>query len=50
MLEAVQDRLLTAMAEKATISKAKIKTMTRRKDLFLSAQDALKFGFCDRVE
>lgn len=50
MMEAVQDRLLDAMADRATISKTKIKSMTRRKDLYLSAQEAHKFGFCDRVE
>jgi ATP-dependent Clp protease protease subunit len=50
MLEAVQDRLLEVMAERATISKTKIKQLTRRKDLYLSAQEAHKYGFCDRVE
>lgn len=50
MLQEVQERLLDALASKANITKAKIKQLTRRKELFLSAQDALKYGFCDRVE
>lgn len=50
MLQEVQDRLLDALLERATISRTKLKQLTRRKELFLSAADAKKMGFCDRVE
>lgn len=50
MLQEVQERLLDTLASRATISKAKIKQLTRRKELFLGAEAALKYGFCDRVE
>jgi len=48
--EKVQERLIDTLAERAKISKSKIKQLIKRKDLFLSAEEALKYGFCDRVE
>jgi ATP-dependent Clp protease protease subunit len=50
MMQEVQERLLDALTERANITKARLKKMTARKELFLSAQEALKYGFCDRVE
>jgi ATP-dependent Clp protease protease subunit len=49
MLAWVEENLLDAIAERATISKTKIKNMIKRKDLFLTAQEALKYGFIDEV-
>lgn len=50
MLQEVQERLLDTLASRATISKAKLKQLTRRKELFLSAEQTMKYGLCDRVE
>lgn len=50
MFKKVQDRLIDILAERAKVSKLKIKQMIKRKDLFLSADEALKYGFCDIVE
>jgi len=46
----VNDRLLDKLTERSTISKAALKKKVARKELFLSAEEALKYGFCDRVE
>jgi ATP-dependent Clp protease protease subunit len=50
MMQEVQDRMLDALVSRAKITKTKLKQLTRRKELFLNAQEALKYGFCDRVE
>jgi ATP-dependent Clp protease protease subunit len=50
MLKGVQERHLTFLAERSTMSLRQLKTKTRRKDWYLSAQEALQYGFCDRVE
>lgn len=50
MWEEVNDRLLTKLTERANISKQALKNKVKRKELFLTAEEALKMGFCDRVE
>jgi ATP-dependent Clp protease protease subunit len=50
MWKEVNDRLLTKLTERANISKAALARKVRRKELFLSAEEALKMGFCDRIE
>jgi ATP-dependent protease ClpP protease subunit len=50
MLREVNNRLLGVLAERSNLSRAKLEEMTLRKDLFLSAAEALKYGFCDEVE
>lgn len=50
MLKGVQDRHLALLAERSNLTVRQIKTKSRRKDWFLSAEQALEFGFCDRVE
>jgi ATP-dependent Clp protease, protease subunit len=49
MLQRVEDDLLDAMVERAKISRTKIKGMIKNKDLFITAEEALKYGFCDEV-
>lgn len=49
MMKEVEERLLAAVSERATISKARIKTLIKRKDAFLTAEKALEYGFCDEV-
>lgn len=50
MWQEVNDRLLTRLTERATITKTALKKKIARKELFLSAEEALKYGFCDRIE
>lgn len=50
MWKSVNDRLLDKLVERATLTKAQLKKKVSRKELFLSAEQALEFGFCDRVE
>jgi ATP-dependent Clp endopeptidase proteolytic subunit ClpP len=50
MLRQVNNRLLGALAERSNLSREKLEEMTLRKDLFLSASEALKYGFCDEIE
>jgi len=50
MLRQVNNRLLSVLAERSNLSKEKLEEMTLRKDLFLDANDALKYGFCDEIE
>lgn len=50
MLKGVQDRHLAFLAERSNLTVRQIKAKSRRKDWYLSAEDALQYGFCDRVE
>lgn len=50
MLKGVQDRHLDLLAERSNLTKRQIINKTKRKDWFMSAQEALAQGFCDRVE
>jgi ATP-dependent protease ClpP protease subunit len=50
MLRQVNNRLLGTLADRSNLSREKLEEMTLRKDLFLSATEALKYGFCDEVE
>lgn len=45
----IQDRVLTIFAERSNLSKATIRRRWRRKDWWLSSDEALKFGFVDEV-
>lgn len=42
--------LLDILAERSTLSKRQIQTRWKRKDWWLTAQDAVRLGFADRVE
>lgn len=46
----LQDRLLDILAERSTLTKAQIKRRWTKKDDWMSADEALKLGFVDRVE
>jgi ATP-dependent Clp protease protease subunit len=46
----LQDRLLDILATKSKLSKVQIARRWKRKDDYMSADEALKLGFCDRVE
>jgi ATP-dependent Clp endopeptidase proteolytic subunit ClpP len=48
-IKRLQDRLLDILAERSTLSKAQISTRWKRKDWWLSAEDAVKLGFADRI-
>lgn len=50
MLQKVNGRLLRILAEKSNLSQDKLAEMTERKDLYLSAEEALRYGLCDEVE
>lgn len=50
MWKEVNDRLLTKLVERSTLTKAVLKKKVARKELFLNSEQALRFGFCDRVE
>jgi ATP-dependent Clp protease protease subunit len=50
MWKAVNDRLLTKLTERSTMTKATLKKKVARKEWFLTADEALKYGFCDRIE
>lgn len=50
MLKQVNERLLARIAERSNLSKEKLIELTSRKDLFLSAGEALTYGLCDEVE
>lgn len=49
MLKEVDDRLVNTLAARSNISKARIKKMMERKDVFLTAEKCLEYGFCDEV-
>lgn len=49
-IEKLQNRLLEIMAERSTLSLKQIKNRVRNKDWLLSAEEAVKFGFADRIE
>lgn len=46
----LQDRLLDILAERSTLTKAQIKRRWKKKDDWMSADEALTLGFVDRVE
>jgi ATP-dependent Clp endopeptidase proteolytic subunit ClpP len=48
--EALLADILDIMAERSTLSKRQIKQRWSRKDWYLTAEEALKYGFVDRVE
>jgi len=50
MWETVNERLLNKLVERSTMSKASLKKKVSRKEWFLTAEEALKYGFCDRIE
>jgi ATP-dependent Clp endopeptidase proteolytic subunit ClpP len=45
----LQDRLLDILAERSTLSKAQIARRWKRRDWWLSAQEALDLGFIDEI-
>lgn len=45
----MQARVLDIFAERAKISKARIKALYRRQEAYLSSADALKLGFVDEI-
>jgi ATP-dependent Clp protease protease subunit len=45
----LQDRLLTILAERSTLTKNQVARRWRRKDWWLDADECLRFGFCDEV-
>jgi len=49
MLDGVEDRMITLMAKRSKLTKRAVKAMITRKDAFMSANEALEKGFCDRV-
>jgi ATP-dependent protease ClpP protease subunit len=44
------DDLLEILAERSTLTKRQIANKWNRKDWWIKADDAVKFGFADRVE
>lgn len=49
LLAEMEDRGLALLAERSTLSVAEIKKKSERKDWWLTAKEAKKFGFVDRV-
>jgi ATP-dependent protease ClpP protease subunit len=49
MMKDVEDKLLTELAAKSNLTKTKLKAMIKRKDLFLNAEDTLKYGLIDEI-
>lgn len=50
LMKRLQDRALDIYAERASLTKTQIARRWKRKDDWMSAQEAVKFGFADRVE
>jgi len=50
MLKEVQERHLEFLASRSNMTVRELRNKTRRKDWYLSADEALKYGFIDRVE
>jgi ATP-dependent Clp protease protease subunit len=46
----LDEDVLDILAERSTLSKAQIKTKQTRRDWWITAPDALKYGFCDEVQ
>lgn len=46
----LRDDILDIYTERSTLTKRQIETKWKRRDWILTADEALKFGFCDRVE
>ena len=49
-LKKIQGRILDIFAKRSKLSKATIRRRWRRKDWWLSSEEALRFGFVDKVE
>lgn len=47
--EELNDRLFDILAERAKVSRKKLQTMAHRKDVWMSAEDCLKWGLVDAV-
>lgn len=45
----LQERLLDILSERSTMSKNQIRNRWKRKDWWLDADEALKYGFCDVI-
>lgn len=48
--ERLQKQALKILSERSTLSERAIKTKWKRKDWWMDAPEALKFGFADRIE
>lgn len=46
----LNDNLYDLLAERSTLNRAEIKKRAMRRDWYMSAQEALEFGFADQVE
>lgn len=49
LLDTIQDRLVSIVAERSTLSTEDITARTYKKDWWLSAQDSLEYGFVDEI-
>lgn len=49
-IEKLEDRLLDILAERSTLTKRQIKSRWTKTDDWMSADEALKFGFVDKIE
>jgi ATP-dependent Clp protease protease subunit len=49
-LDKYQDKLLTILAARSTMSKARIKNRWSNNDWTLTAEEALKYGFVDEIQ
>lgn len=48
-LKGLQDRILEILAARSTMTKAQVKNKWKRKDWWLSAEEAVELGFADRI-
>lgn len=46
----LRDRLIAILSERSKLTKRQIQNKWKRRDWWMSAEDAVKFGFADRVE
>ena len=49
-VEMLQDKILDILAERSTLTKRQIRNRWLRKDWWLDAETALKFGFIDSIQ
>jgi ATP-dependent Clp endopeptidase proteolytic subunit ClpP len=49
LIDKLEERMLLILAERSTMSAKQIKAKCARRDWWLSAQEALKLGFCDEI-
>lgn len=49
LLRRFEDKSLDILAERSTLSKTQIKNRWKRKDFWLDAEEALRYGFVDRI-